>query len=94
MSYPVTWYPFTDHPDADSCWSLSVGPDGRIYVAACAEGTPGGIVKLVRYNRDSDSLDYLFDLDEKVDDPVDLALPRFRAGYAVQDPLQFRSLNV
>jgi hypothetical protein len=71
MSYPVTWYPFTDHPDADSCWSLSVGPDGRIYVAACAEGTPGGIVKLVRYNRDSDSLNYLFDLDEKVDDPHD-----------------------
>jgi hypothetical protein len=71
MPYPVTWYPFTGHPDADSCWSLSVGPDGRIYVAACAEGEPGGIVKLVRYNRESDALDYLFDLDEQVDDPRD-----------------------
>jgi hypothetical protein len=71
VSYPVAWYPFADHPDADSCWSLSVGPDGRIYAASCAEGAPGGIVKLVRYNRESDRLDYLFDLDEMVEDPHD-----------------------
>jgi hypothetical protein len=71
MSYPVTWYPFTEHPDSDSCWSLSAGPDGRIYAAACAEGVPGGIVKLVRYAEDTDSLEYLFDLDEMVEDPRD-----------------------
>ena len=29
--YAVTWYEFTEHPDSDACWSLSVGPDGRIY---------------------------------------------------------------
>ena len=28
--FPVKWYPFTEHPDSDTCWSLSVGPDGRI----------------------------------------------------------------
>jgi len=28
--YHVKWYPFTGHPDSDTCWSLSVGPDGRI----------------------------------------------------------------
>jgi len=71
MGYKTTWYPFTEHPDADSCWSLSTGPDGRIYAAACAEGVPGGVVRLVRYNDASDSLDYLFDFDEKVDDPRD-----------------------
>ena len=43
--YKVHWYPFTEHPDSDTCWSLSVGPDGRIYAAACAEGVPGGVVK-------------------------------------------------
>ncbi len=43
--YPVKWYPFTQHPDSDTCWSLSVGPDGRIYAAACAESVPGGVVK-------------------------------------------------
>lgn len=71
MSYNVKWYPFTEHPESDSCWSLSVGPDGRIYAAACAEGAPGGIVKVVRYNEETDALDYLFDVDEMVDDPRD-----------------------
>src|SRR5260370_29569362 len=69
--YTVKWYPFTGHPDSDTCWSLSVGPDGRIYAAACAETVPGGVVKPVRYNEQRDDLDYLFDLAEKVDDPRD-----------------------
>jgi hypothetical protein len=69
--YPVKWYPFTGHPDSDTCWSLSVGPDGRIYAAACAETVPGGVVKPVRYNEQRDDLDYLFDLAEKVEDPGD-----------------------
>ena len=69
--YAVKFYPFTQHPDSDTCWSLSVGPDGRIYAAACAESVPGGIVKPVRYNEQRDDLDYLFDLAEKVDDPSD-----------------------
>jgi len=69
MEYEAKWYPFTGHPESDSNWSLSVGPDGRIYTAACCEGVPGGIVKLVRYNDVTDSLDYLFDLDRMVDDP-------------------------
>jgi hypothetical protein len=69
--YRSRWYPFTGHPDADTCWSLSVGPDGRIYAAACAESVPGGVVKVVRYNETTDALDYLFSLDEMVDDPGD-----------------------
>ncbi len=70
-TYPVKWYPFTGHPDSDTCWSLSVGPDGRIYAAACAESVPGGVVKPVRYNEQRDDLDYLFDLGQKVEDPGD-----------------------
>jgi hypothetical protein len=69
--YPAKWYPFTQQPDSDSCWALSVGPDGRIYASACAEGVPGGIVKPTRYNEERDNLDYLFDLPAKVDDPPD-----------------------
>jgi hypothetical protein len=34
--YSVKFYPFTEWPTSDTCWSLSVGPDGRIYAAACA----------------------------------------------------------
>ena len=67
----VKWYQFTEHPVSDSCWSLSTGPDGRIYAAACCELLPGQTVKLVRYNEQNDALDYLFDLDEMVDDPRD-----------------------
>jgi hypothetical protein len=69
--YTCRFYPFFDHPNADTCWSLSVGPDGRIYASACAEGSPGGTVKLMRYNEQADKLDFLFDLAEKVDDPGD-----------------------
>ncbi|HPO09543.1 MAG TPA: hypothetical protein PLZ55_12800, partial [bacterium] len=71
MHYPNKYYSFSEHPDSDSCWSLSTGPDGRIYAAACCEGTPGGVVKLTRYNEATDSLDYLFDLDRVVEDPHD-----------------------
>lgn len=71
MGYRVHWHPFAEHPTSDSCWSLSVGPDGRIYAAACAEGEPGGIVKVVRYDEARDRLEYLFDLDGMVEDPRD-----------------------
>jgi len=80
--YAVKWYPFTGHPDSDTCWSLSVGPDGRIYAAACAESLPGGVVKPVRYNEQRDDLDYLFDLAEKGG-----RSRRLRPCLAVQDPL-------
>ncbi len=69
--YPSKWYEFSKAPESDTCWSLSVGPDGRIYAAACAETVPGGTVKVVRYNEARDDLDYLFDLGDKVDDPGD-----------------------
>ena len=70
-AYEVKWYPFDGHPDSDSCWSLSVGPDGRIYAAACCERTPGGVVELVRYDAEHGALEYLFDLDRVVADPGD-----------------------
>ena len=69
--YQVKWYEFTECPDSDTCWALSVGPDGRIYAAACAEGVPGGIVTVVRYNEEKDGLDYLFSADKVTDDPAD-----------------------
>jgi hypothetical protein len=69
--YKVGWYPFTKHLGSDSCWSLSVGPDGRIYAASCCETKAGGIVKVVRYNEVTDTVDYLFDMDKMADDPWD-----------------------
>lgn len=71
MGYKTTWYEFSAHPLSDSCWSLSTGPDGRIYIAACCEGVPGETVKVLRYNEKNDALDVLFDVDKMVDDPRD-----------------------
>ncbi|NQT85580.1 hypothetical protein HQ560_02380 [bacterium] len=71
MSYTVKWYPYTCHPLSDSCWSLSTGPDGRIYAAACCEHSPGETVIPVRYNEETDSVDALFEMDKMVDDPRD-----------------------
>jgi hypothetical protein len=67
--YSCKFYPFTGAPDSDTCWSLSVGPDGLIYASACCEGTPGGTAKLYRYNEQTDSLDFLFDVGDKTNDP-------------------------
>lgn len=67
----IKWYPFSDHPEADSCWSVSTGPDGRVYAAACCEGIPGGTAKVARYNEDTDRLDVLFDVADVTDDPSD-----------------------
>ncbi|OGV60740.1 MAG: hypothetical protein A2498_16955 [Lentisphaerae bacterium RIFOXYC12_FULL_60_16] len=71
MNLQSEWFPFSGHPLSDSCWSLSAGPDGRIYAAACCESQPGETVKLVRYNETRHALDYLFDLDVKAGDPRD-----------------------
>jgi hypothetical protein len=67
----TSWYAFSEHPVSDSCWALSTGPDGRAYAASCCEMTPGETAKVVRYNDQTDSLEYLFDVDQMVDDPRD-----------------------
>ena len=69
--YDIHFYRFTQHPKSDTCWSLSVGPDGRIYCAACAELVPGERAVLFRYNEEADDLDRLLDMDVVVDDPRD-----------------------
>ncbi|NOY81948.1 MAG: hypothetical protein GXP31_13205 [Kiritimatiellaeota bacterium] len=67
----VEWLPFASHPESDSCWSLSRGPDGRVYAAACCEHKPGGFVRVVRYDDRNRAIEDLFDMDRVVDDPRD-----------------------
>ena len=76
MPPTITWHPFSDHPEADSCWSVSTGPDGRIYAAACCEGVPGGTAKIMRYDPGRDELEALFDLGEATDDPPEKPVAR------------------
>jgi hypothetical protein len=66
--YRSAFYEFAERPLSDSCWSLSTGPDGRIYAAACTECTPGQTATLVRYDEENDRVEYLLDLDRAVGD--------------------------
>jgi len=69
--YDTAFYRFNKWPDSDACWSLSTGPDGRIYAAACVEITPGSTVYLTRYNDQTNSIDYLLEMDKALGDPRD-----------------------
>jgi len=60
----VDYYSFDQRPLSDACWSLQTGPDGRAYIACCTEHTGGESATVVRYDRDHDQLEYLFDVDE------------------------------
>ena len=62
----TTFYRFDHDPTPDSCWSLSAGPDGRIYAASCCQHVPGGAVRLVRYNVEPDAPA----MDEEIFGPV------------------------
>ena len=63
------YYQFDHDPPPDSCWSLSTGPDGRIYAASCCEYAAAGGVYIVRYNDQTDSLDTLVDVPKAVGVP-------------------------
>lgn len=63
-----TYLEFSERPLSDSCWSVQTGPDGRVYIACCTEHTGGESATVVRYNEESDRLDYLFDVDEVTGD--------------------------
>ena len=65
------FYPFDHVPAPDSCWSVSTGPDGRIYAASCCESVPGGGVYMVRYDDETDSIETLVDLPEVTGQPRD-----------------------
>ena len=65
------FYPFERDPMPDSCWSLSTGPDGRIYAASCCESVPGGGVYVMRYDDESDSLETVIDVAEATGEPLD-----------------------
>ena len=64
------FYEFGHQPPADSCWSLSAGPDGRIYAASCCELIPGGGAIVVRYNDQTDALDDVIHVAEAAGEPL------------------------
>ncbi len=76
------FYPFDKIPIADTNWSLSTGPDRRIYTVACMELRGGGTATVVRYNSQEDQLEYLFDMGDVLND-------RFDSGRATQCKIHY-----
>jgi hypothetical protein len=72
---PVSMIVFDKLPLSDTCWSLSTGPDDRIYAAACTEHTSGVAAHMVRYTPQGKPgggrLEYLFDVGEAVGEQAD-----------------------
>ncbi len=66
--YQAKYYPFDPALNADSNWSLSTGPDGRIYTAACSEHKPGFSATIVRYDAENDRLENLVNVAEALGD--------------------------
>ena len=71
VSFGQSYHPFAEKPLSDACWSLSAGPDGRIYSAACVEHTGGHSVTVVRYDEKRNAPEYLFDVADVCGDPPD-----------------------
>lgn len=69
MRWTAHWQPFDAHPASDSCWSLSAGPDRRVYAAVCHEYNPGGTAVVARWDAAGGRWDDLFNVAEAVDDP-------------------------
>lgn len=70
-----TFHAFDAVPVSDSCWSLSTGPDGRIYAAVCTEMVGGVGAYIARYDEEKDGVEYLVDVAEAVGQPPDSGLP-------------------
>jgi hypothetical protein len=62
------YHEFSERPLSDSCWSVQTGPDGRVYIASCTEHTGGETATVLRLDESTDTLEYLFDLDEVTGD--------------------------
>jgi len=62
---------FSELPIHDTCWSITTGRDGKIYVAVCGEMTGGLGVFLVSVNTETDRIEYLVDVAEALNEPPD-----------------------
>jgi hypothetical protein len=62
---------FSKLPVHDTCWSITTGKDGRVYVGVCGEMTGGLGVFLVSYDPQTDRVNYLLDVAEALHEPPD-----------------------
>ena len=62
---------FTKLPIHDTCWSITTGKDGHIYVGVCGEMTGGLSAFLVSYDPQADRVNYLLEVARALQEPPD-----------------------
>ncbi|MDD5680195.1 MAG: hypothetical protein PHI59_03020 [Candidatus Omnitrophica bacterium] len=62
---------FKELPVHDTCWSITTGRDGNIYVGVCGELTGGLSVFIVRYDPVKETTDYLLEVGPTLSEPSD-----------------------
>ncbi|MEI6500712.1 MAG: hypothetical protein WCP21_06755 [Armatimonadota bacterium] len=73
---------FTDHPDHDTIWTITLGHDGQVYVGLCLEGKGGGVAQVYRYDTQARCLQHLADIGKVTGEPPD-------SGHATQGKIHF-----
>ena len=62
--------PFELLPLHDSTWGLCTGHDGKIYIGACGEHVGGLSVFILRYDPDTEELEYLVEVADAIGEPA------------------------
>lgn len=62
---------FKELPVHDTCWSITTGSDGNIYIGVCSELTGGQSVFIVQYNPVNGKTEYLLDVASALGEPSD-----------------------
>ena len=60
----LDYFTFYDHPENDTCWSLAMGADKKVYIGLCVEYTSGGIAQLYNFDTKKEKLNHILDISE------------------------------
>ena len=60
----LDYFTFYDHPENDTCWSLTMGTDKKVYIGLCMEFTSGGIAQLYNFDTEKEKLNHILDISE------------------------------
>jgi len=73
---------FTDHPEHDTVWTITLGHDDQVYIGLCLEGKGGGVAQLYKYDTTERRLQHLADAGDVTGEPPD-------NGHATQGKIHF-----
>ncbi len=62
---------FSELPEHETCWSITTGKDGNIYLGLCGELSSGLSVFIAKYDPREDSTEYLLEVAPALNSPAD-----------------------